>query len=105
MDLMRLKLKPLLDYLDNYNKDNSWVLGFLPSMCKSSVYQLGALCAQSFTERMILAENLLVTKRQTLLDDDHVNMLIVLRIDCNFMEFVQATKREKPSLIAGIASV
>ena len=105
MDLMRLKQKPLLDNLDNYNKDNSWVFGFLPLICKSLVCQLGALCAQSFAERMILAGNLLVTKQQTLLNNDLINMIVVLQMNRNFMKFLRATKAEKPPLIAGITSI
>ena len=88
MDLIRLDFKPLMDHLEAYNKGNIWVLGFLPLMCKSLVRQLGTLCAQSLAERMILAYNLLVTKQWTLLDDDLVNMLIVLQVNQNFMEFV-----------------
>ena len=105
MDLMRLELKRLMDHLEEYNKENSWVFRFIPFRCKNMVCQLGTLCAHSFAERMILAGNLLVRKQQSLLDDDLVNMLIVLQINRNFMEFVQATRTKNPSLIAGIASM
>ena len=60
-------------------------------MASSSVGQIGALNAESFCERVISAANLVVDTGNTLLGDEEVEMLAILRVNRPFMEFMRAT--------------
>jgi len=64
--------------------------GFLPSMASCAKRELGALNAESFYERCLSCANLIVTDGNTLLHDDEVKMLVILRMDYSFMEFMRA---------------
>ena len=64
------------------------IFGYLPEMCKNSPCQLGVLTSESFSERMISAANLLVTTHRLHLDHDHIDKMVVLRMDKRFMERV-----------------
>ena len=64
-DLMKVDMKPLMDWIVKKNSDTNGSLGYLPAMCRNSVCQLGALNSQSFVERMNSAANLIVTKKRT----------------------------------------
>ena len=59
----------------------------MASSCKG---QIGALMAESFCERVISAANLVVNDGNTLLSDRHVEMVTILRMNRNFMEFMRA---------------
>ena len=91
--MMKLPMKPVMDIMERTNCERENISGYLPLMCKNSPVQLGALSAQSFAERMISAGNLLITRKRTLLDDDLINKLIVLRMNRKFMEFMRKTGR------------
>ena len=43
---------------------DKYIFGFLPLMCKSSSFQLGALNAQSFAEHIISVGNLIIMKKE-----------------------------------------
>ena len=58
-------------------------------MASCSKGQLGALNAESFCERCLSCANMVVTDGNTLLDDDEVTMLVILRMNANFMEFMR----------------
>ena len=85
-DLMKLPIKPVPDCMEKESIAQEDIFGYLPIMCKSSPCQLDVLYAQSFTVRIILAGNLLITKKRTLMDNKPINKLIVLRMSKIFME-------------------
>ena len=64
--------------------------GHFPAMAASSKGQLGALNAESFCERCLSCANLVVTDGNTLLLDEEVTMLVILRMNVKFMEFMRA---------------
>mmetsp|Transcript_14675 Transcript_14675/g.16784 ORF Transcript_14675/g.16784 Transcript_14675/m.16784 type:complete len:103 (+) Transcript_14675:170-478(+) len=86
---MKLPMKPVLDSMEKERIAREDIFGYLPIRCKSAPCQLGALCAQSFAERMISAGNLLITKKRTLMNDELINKLIVLRMTKTFMEYTR----------------
>jgi hypothetical protein len=63
--------------------------GFLPLMAGCSDGQIGALNAESFAERVISAANLVMTEGSTLLCDEDLEMLVVLRMNRGFMAFTR----------------
>ena len=85
--LMNLPVPKMMSILECENKNGRF--GYLLDMCKNSRCQLGALLSQSFAERMNSNANLLVTKNRTLLDDELIDMLVVLRMNKEFMELVR----------------
>ena len=68
-----------MEAIKNNNERNEFIFGYLPLMCKSSIYQLSALSAQLFAERMVSCRNLIITKKMKKLDDNTINKLVVLR--------------------------
>ena len=84
-DLMKVNMKPLMDWIVKRNSDMNGSLGYLPAMCRNSVCQLGALNSQSFVERMNSAANLIVTKKRTNLADKLIDKLVVIRMNRHFM--------------------
>ena len=63
--------------------------GYLPSMASSSSGQLGALMAESYCERIISVGNMISTDRNVLLNDDELEMLVVLKMNKEFIEFMR----------------
>jgi hypothetical protein len=63
--------------------------GFLPHMAGCCDGQIGALNAESFAERVISGSNLVMTNGNTLLGDTMLEMLVVLRMNREFMEFMR----------------
>jgi hypothetical protein len=63
--------------------------GFLPYMASCSIAQLGALNAESYAERVNSAAKLIMTDANTLLDDEEVGMLVLLRMNESFMRFMR----------------
>lgn len=59
--------------------------GCLPEMYRSSRCNIGALSAQSFCDRFIPAANIVMDDGNTLLSDEELNMMVVLRINREFM--------------------
>ena len=65
--------------------------GFLPLMAGCSKAQIGALNAESYAERVLSAANLIVTDGNTLLHDDLIEKLVLLRINRDFIKYMRAT--------------
>eukprot|EP00173_Palmaria_palmata_P002154 Plantae.Rhodophyta-Palmaria_palmata.ctg23372.p1 GENE.Plantae.Rhodophyta-Palmaria_palmata.ctg23372~~Plantae.Rhodophyta-Palmaria_palmata.ctg23372.p1 ORF type:complete len:173 (+),score=24.69 Plantae.Rhodophyta-Palmaria_palmata.ctg23372:40-519(+) len=72
--------------------------GFLPAMARASKCNIEALGAQSFCERIISAGNIVMTEGNTLLSSDELDMLVVLRMNRDFMTWA---KNKYPSLRCG----
>ena len=62
--------------------------GLFPLMAGCSIGQIGALNAESFCERLISVGNLIQTKGNTAMYDDMIKMLVILRMNKGFMEFM-----------------
>ena len=90
---MKLPMKPVMDIMERTNSERENIFGYLPLMCKNSPVQLGALSAQSFAEQMISASNLSIAKKRTLIDNELINKLKVLRMNRKFMEFMRKSGR------------
>ena len=63
--------------------------GFLPDMARASRGNVGALGAESFCERVISAANIVMTKGNKLLDNEELDMLVVLRMNRDFMDWAR----------------
>ena len=72
------------------NADKSGHLfGYLPKMATTSKGSIALNTAVSFCERINSAANQTVTKGNTLLGSDEVNMLTVLRVNRKFMAYMR----------------
>jgi hypothetical protein len=85
MELMGLDIGSL--YTDLCNSKSC---GLIPLMAGCSIGQIGALNAESFCERILSCANNVVQTDNTLLDDFEVEMLVLLRMNFAFMEFMRA---------------
>ena len=74
--------------------------GFLPLMAGCCDGQIGALNAESFAERVISGANLVMTNGNTLLGDQMLEMLVVLRMNREFMEFMRREYAEEMKMTA-----
>ena len=63
--------------------------GYLPYMPTGSLGSIGAVLASSFAERINSGENLVFTKGNTLQGDEEINMLVVLRMNRDFMKYMR----------------
>eukprot|EP00173_Palmaria_palmata_P000738 Plantae.Rhodophyta-Palmaria_palmata.ctg13671.p1 GENE.Plantae.Rhodophyta-Palmaria_palmata.ctg13671~~Plantae.Rhodophyta-Palmaria_palmata.ctg13671.p1 ORF type:complete len:158 (-),score=34.70 Plantae.Rhodophyta-Palmaria_palmata.ctg13671:60-533(-) len=61
------------------------LFGFLPVMARSSRFNIGALGAESFCERVISAGNIVMTDGNTLLSSKELDMLVTLRMNREYM--------------------
>ena len=84
-DLMGMDISILYKGLD----EGEIRYGYLPAMAPCSKGQLGALNVESFCERCLSCANMVVTEGNTLLLDDEVRMLVILRMNVHFMEFMR----------------
>ncbi len=66
------------------------IYGHLPAMAACSNAQLGALNAESFCERILSCANNLIKSDNTLLDDIEIEMVVTLRMNRDFVEFMRA---------------
>ena len=66
-------------------------IGYIPLMASCSHGQLGALNAESFCERVLSCANDVLTTGNTLLSDDEIEMLVVLRMNRDFMQHMRET--------------
>ena len=66
------------------------VYGHLPYMAGCSEGQIGALNAESFCERVLSCSNLVVSDGNTLLEDEEVTKMVILRMNRGFMEYMRA---------------
>ena len=62
--------------------------GYLPIMATALHGSVGAFLASSFCERINSVANLVVTDGNTLLADEEINMLVVLRMNRKFMLYM-----------------
>ena len=62
---------------------------FLPYMDTHSRDSVGSLLASSYADRVNSAANLILTKGNTLLCEEEINMCTVLRMNHRFMEFMR----------------
>ena len=78
--LIKLNIGPLYTSLQAGTKE----FGYLPLMASCSEGQIGALCAESFCERVLSQCNLVLTEGNTLLSDEELEMVVILRMnrDC-----------------------
>ena len=83
LELMAMNVASLYKDLDKGQ------FGHLPAMASCSKGQIGALNAESFCERCLSCANLIITEGNTLMHDDEVMMLVILRMNVDFMEFMR----------------
>ena len=57
-------------------------------MAVPSPYTIGALNVESFSERVISAANLIMDEDNTALADEELEMMVILRIDREFTNFM-----------------
>lgn len=87
-DLMDLDVGKLYGKLERSDPDRK-VYGYLPLMASCCYGQIGALNAESFCERTLRAAGHVLTEGRTLLSDDELEMLVILRMNREFMEFMR----------------
>ena len=91
---MGLDMGPL--YLKIIAEDPDGVkFGYIPLMASSSFGQIGALNAESFCERILRAAGHVMTEGNTLLNDEELEMLTVLRINKHFIMKYRKIYREQ----------
>ena len=86
--LLPMNIGSLLETMDDEN-----CFGFLPKM---GLARLGNNLASSFVERMNSAAKLCMTEGRTLLSEHHLEMIVLLRINKEFMYFM---KKKFPKLV------
>ena len=79
--LLPLNVGPLYNRLA---KDDRF--GYIPQMAAAT---LGALNAESFCERVLRCAGHVLTEGNNLLGDEELEMLVVLRMNRNFMQFMR----------------
>ena len=68
--------------------------GLIPLMASASFGQIGALNAESFCERVLRCAGHVLTEGNTLLSDEELEMLVILRMNRTFMEFMRTHYNE-----------
>ena len=61
--------------------------------------------AESFAKRINSAAKILVTNRRTRLSDKMIDMLVMLRMNRDFMKWVRENKNIKKTVITGIENL
>ena len=87
-DLMRLDIGKLYNEVGRSDQGRR-TYGFIPLMASCSIGQLGALSAESYCERVISCANNVMNDGNTLLNDAELEQLVVLRMNCEFMQFMR----------------
>jgi hypothetical protein len=64
-------------------------IDIIPLMATASFGQIGALNAESFCERVLRCAGHVLTEGNTLLSDEELEMLVILRMNRNFMQFMR----------------
>ena len=85
MDLWYVDMAAVLKYL--FTDPTLAQFGYLTKMATTSRGSIAALLAVSFCERINSVANQVMTKGNTLLGTDEVNMLTVLRMNREFIEY------------------
>ena len=81
---MSLPIGDLYKKIISSDEDNR-LYGHIPRMAKSSPYQIGALNAESYCERVLRCAGHVLTEGNTLLSDSKVEKLVILRMNRDFM--------------------
>ena len=92
--LQQLNLGYVFKHIEKLDTDKR-AYGWLPLMASSLGGQIGALCAESFCERILPEANDVRHDGNMLLDTEEINMLIVLRMN---REFIQHMREIHPKL-------
>mmetsp|Transcript_35777 Transcript_35777/g.88008 ORF Transcript_35777/g.88008 Transcript_35777/m.88008 type:complete len:199 (+) Transcript_35777:242-838(+) len=71
------------------------MFGLLPQMAMNSAFQIGSLAAESICERVISEANRTVTDLNEALKSDEVEMLVMLRMNNDFINFMIANYRDE----------
>ena len=87
-DLWDVNMAPMFKQLKKEDP-NKELFGHLPMMAIGSVGSIGAFLASSFCERINSAANLVVTDGNSLLSTDEVDMLVTLRMNRKYMQFMR----------------
>ena len=87
-DLMDLDMGVLYTHLEKVDTGRH-MYGLIPKMACNSTGQLGALSAESYCERVLSCANNVVVAGNTLLSDEEVEMVVILRMNRQFMEFMR----------------
>ena len=87
-DLMDL---PMGDVYQNIicSDENGRLYGYIPLMASASPYQIGALNAESFCERVLRCAGHIITDGNTLLGDSKLEKMVILRMNRKFMKFMR----------------
>lgn len=89
-DLLKLDFEPIYKVVVTIGVQRKLCL--LPLMMCCSKYQLGALNSQSFAERINSAANRVVTEDTIRINSTLVDMLVTLRMNKRFMDFIKDSK-------------
>merc|ERR1711971_1466321 len=89
-DLLQLYFEPIYKVVVKIGVNKHFCL--LPLMMCCSKHQLGALNSQSFAERINSAANRVVTEDTIRINITLVDMLVTLRMNKRFMDFIRDTK-------------
>ena len=88
-DLMKLDVGKIYRKIENCDRDRR-LYGFIPLLMATASYgQIGALNAETFCERVLRGEGHVLSEGNTLLLDDELEMLVILRMNRTFMEFMR----------------
>jgi hypothetical protein len=87
-DLMPLDMGWFFNKLISEDVDRA-KYGFLPMLAWSGDGQLGTLNAESFADRIISGANPVMNDGNTLLGNKYLEMMVVLRMNRKFMEFMR----------------
>ena len=87
-DLIEADITIILDAMIRSDPDRA-TFGYLPYMATGSKASCGSFLASSYAERVNSAANLILTKGNTLLADDEVDMCVVLRMNRAFMAYMR----------------
>lgn len=88
-DLMTLDVGILYRRIVEADFDRS-LYGWIPRMAAASWGQIGALNAESFCERALRAAGHVLDEGNTLLDNDELEKLVILRMNRSFMQFMRS---------------
>ena len=87
-DLMKLDIGPLYKKIEENDKERR-LYGFIPLMATCSYGQIGALNAESVCERVLSCANDVMTDGNTVLGDEELEMLVILRMNREFMKYMR----------------
>ncbi len=97
-DLLTLKVGSMYTEM---SKDLNLKLGYLPVMAQASKVQICMLNAKSLCERGLSFVNLVMTDGNTLLSDEETEMVTVLRMNKEFMDYMRSrdpqTSKQRPN--------